>query len=388
MMRSIKGGGVVAVCAALLLSGCDDATQTSAAPAPVAVTVAPVVQESVPIVMRFSGTVQSVKTVQIVPRVSGYIEKRLFTEGDDVKVDDPLYEIDPRPFRAALDQLDAQLAVNQANLTYWTEEAKRYGDAVKSGAVSTQQYDEAVTKQDEAKADVDQTQAEIVNAQLNLSFTKIAAPFSGRIQQTLKYEGDLVNAFGDPLTSLVEMDPVYVIFNVTRRELYEIQTLQAQGLVKKLMDSAVIELTRPDGSAYGKKGKLDFISAQIDPTTDSVTFRAVIANDFTHTREGDLVAGQYVPVSMTLGERPDQLLIPKKALLASQIGQHVMAVDKDNKVVTRKVVVGQPFGDQWVITSGLEKDERVIVDGLQKVKSGQVVDPKPAAAPAGEAPSA
>jgi len=380
MMRSIKARGRACLGGSallLLLPGCDDAATTSAAPPPVAVTVAPVTQGSVPIVMRFSGTVQSIKTVQIVPRVSGYIEKRSFTEGDDVKTGDPLYDIDPRPFQAALDQLTAQLAVNQANLSYWTDEAKRYGDAVKSGAVSTQQYDEAVTKQSEAQANLDDTQAQIVNAKLNLSFTDITAPFDGRIQQTMKYEGDLVDAYSDTLTSLVDIDPVYVIFNVTRRELYEIQALQAQGLVKKIEQSAVVELTLPDGSAYAKKGKIDFISAQIDPTTDSVTFRAVIDNDFTHTREGDLVAGQYVPVRMVLGERPDQLMVPKPALLDTQIGQHVLVVDKDDKVVTRKVVVGQPYQDQWVISSGLDKGERVIVDGLQKVRAGHVVDPQP-----------
>jgi membrane fusion protein, multidrug efflux system len=372
----------------LLLPGCDDATKSSAAPPPpVTVTVAPVTEGPVPIVMQFSGTVQSVKTVQIVPRVSGYIEKRTFTEGDDVKTGDPLYEIDPRPFQATLDQLTAQLAVNQAALTYANDEAKRYGDAVKTGAVSSQQYDEAVTDQEKATADVAQTQAEIVNAKLNLSFTEITAPFDGRIQQTMKYEGDLVDAYGDPLTSLVDVDPVYVIFNVTRRELYAIQALQAQGLVKKIEESAVIELTRPDGSPYSKQGKIDFVSAQIDPTTDSLTFRAVIANDFTHTREGDLVAGQYVPVQMVLGQQPDALLIPKPALLETQIGQHVLVVDKDNKVVTRKVVVGQPYKDQWVITSGLDKGEQVMVDGLQKVRPGHVVDPQPAKAQSA-APSA
>jgi multidrug efflux pump subunit AcrA (membrane-fusion protein) len=151
MIRSIdasllaRAGG----CALLfVLAGCDDQAKPSAAAAPPPeVTVAEVTQGAVPIVMQFSGTVQSVKTVEIIPRVSGYIEKRPFTEGADVKTGDALYGIDPRPFQASLDQLTAQLAVNQANLSYWNDEAKRYGDAVKSGAVSTQQYDEAVTKQ-------------------------------------------------------------------------------------------------------------------------------------------------------------------------------------------------------------------------------------------------
>ena len=137
-----------------------------------------------------------------------------------------------------------------------------------------------------------------------------------------------------------------------------------------------------------KQGKLDFISSQIDPTTDTLTFRAVIANDFSHSSEGDLVPGQYVPVRMVLGERPDALLIPKPALLETQAGQQVYVVDKDNKVASRTVEVGQPYEGQWVVKSGLEKGERVIVEGLQKVRPGGVVDPMPAQAPQDRTPSA
>jgi multidrug efflux pump subunit AcrA (membrane-fusion protein) len=154
----VAGHGAMAgapLCALLLLlAGCDDKTEATAAKPPPQVTVTEVAQGPVPITMQFSGTVQAVKTVQIVPRVSGYIETRSFVEGADVKTGDPLYGIDPRPFQATLDQLTAQEAVNQANLSYWNDEAKRYGDAVKSGAVSTQQYDEAVTKQQEAQATI------------------------------------------------------------------------------------------------------------------------------------------------------------------------------------------------------------------------------------------
>ena len=392
MTRSIEAGTWARLggCALLLsLPGCDAGSGSSAAaPPPPKVTVAEVTEGSVPIAMQFSGTVRSVKTVEIVPRVSGYIEKRSFVEGAEVKTGDPLYQIDPRPFQAALDQLNAQLAVNQANSTYWGDEAKRYAEAVRSGAVSAQQYEEAITKQQEAQANIQETQAEIVNAQLNLSFTDINAPFDGRIQQTLRYEGDLVDAYQDTLTSLVQIDPVYVIFNVTRRELFEIQAMQVQGLVQKLEESAKIELTLPDGSAYAQQGKLDFISSQIDPTTDTLTFRAVIANDFSHSSEGDLVPGQYVPVRMVLGERPDALLVPKPALLETQAGQQVYVVDKDNKVVSRMVEVGQPYEDHWVIKSGLEKGERVIVEGLQKVRPGSVVDAVPAQAPQEPPPSA
>jgi multidrug efflux system membrane fusion protein len=229
----------------LWLPGCDDPPPASTAAPPPKVTIAEVARGPVPIVMQFSGTVQAVKTVEIIPRVSGYIEKRSFIEGAEVKTGDPLYEIDPRPFQATLDQLNAQLAVNKANLAYWTDEAKRYGDAVKSGAVSTQQYDEAVTQQQEAQANLDQTQAAIVNAQLNLSFTDITAPFDGRIQQTRRYEGDLVDAYQDTLTSLVQIDPVYVIFNVTRRQLFEIPTAAPMASKASSTSSAARSIPLP-----------------------------------------------------------------------------------------------------------------------------------------------
>jgi membrane fusion protein (multidrug efflux system) len=372
----------------LLVQGCDDKAESSATPAPPQVIVAEVARGAVPIVMQFSGTVRSVKTVEIIPRVSGYVEKRSFTEGADVKQGDPLYLIDPRPFQATLDQLTAQLALDQANLDYWIEEAKRYGEAVKTGAVSAEQYNEAVTKQSEAQASVAKTQAEIVDAKLNLSYTNITAPFDGRIQQTQLYEGDLANAYQDTLTSIVQVDPVYVIFNLTRRDLFEIQTMQSDGLVPDLEPNAKVEILLPNGSTYGKQGKVDFISSQIDPTMDSLTFRAVIANDFSHSREGDLVPGQYVPVRLIVGEQPDALLIPQVALLENQVGQQVLVVDKDNKVESRTVTIGAAFKNQWVVKDGLKEGEQVIVEGLQKVRPGAVVDAKPQAPSPSPTPSA
>ena len=236
----------------------------------------------------------------------------------------PLYEIDPRPFQATLDQLNGAAGgqPGQPHLLGRRGQALRRRGAVRRGLgrSSTRRRSPSSRRR---RPTVDQTQAEIVNAQLNLSFTDITAPFDGRIQQTRRYEGDLVDAYQDTLTSLVQIDPVYVIFNVTRRELFEIQAMQMQGLVQKLEESAKIELTLPDGSAYAQQGKLDFISSQIDPTTDTLTFRAVIANDFAHGSEGDLVPGQYVPVRMILGERQGALLVPKPALIETQAGQQV-----------------------------------------------------------------
>ena len=365
-----------------LLAGCDDSSSSgaAAAPSPPEVVVAEVAEGTVPIVMQFSGTVESVRTVQIVPRVSGYLEKRYFEEGADVKAGAALYQIDPRPFQDAVDSYTAQLALDQANAAFWKSEAERYAEAVKSGAVSQEQYSEATSRAEQATATVDRTQAQLNNAKLDLSFTNITAPFDGRIQQTREHPGALVDQYQDVLTTLVQMDPVYVIFNLTRRQLYEIQTMQLEGKAPRFAEDAKVEVLLPDGTTYAQDGKVDFVSAQIDPTTDSLTVRAVVPNDFTHGKEGMLVPGQYVPVRMILGERSDALLIPKSALMQTQAGDQVLVVDQDDKVASRKIEVGPAYQGHWVIKSGLEKGERVIVEGLQKAKLGSVVAPKPAPA--------
>jgi membrane fusion protein, multidrug efflux system len=363
-----------------LLAGCDDKSTggAAAAPSPPEVVVAEVTEGAVPIVMQFSGTVESVRAVDIIPRVSGYLEKRFFEEGANVKAGAPLYQIDPRPFQDAVDSHTAQLALDQANAAYWTSEAERYAEAVKSGAVSQQQYNEATSQSEQATAAVNRTQAQLNSAKLDLSFTNITAPFDGRIQQTREHPGALVDQYQDVLTTLVQVDPVYVIFNLTRRQLYQIQTMQLDA--PHFAANAKVEVLLPNGEAYEKDGKIDFVSARIDPTTDSLTVRAVVPNDFSHGAEGLLVPGQYVPVRVILGEQAEALLIPKSALMQIQAGDQVLVVDQDDKVTTRKVEVGRAFQTHWVIKSGLKKGERVIVEGLQKAKPGSTVAPKPMAA--------
>jgi membrane fusion protein (multidrug efflux system) len=319
-----------------LLAGCDDKSSggAAAAPSPPEVVVAEVTEGAVPIVMQFSGTVESVRAVDIIPRVSGYLEKRFFEEGVDVKAGAPLYQIDPRPFQDAVDSHTAQLALDQANAAYWKSEAERYSEAVKSGAVSQQQYNEATSQSEQATAAVNRTQAQLNSAKLDLSFTNITAPFDGRIQQTREHPGALVDQYQDVLTTLVQVDPVYVIFNLTRRQLYEIQTMQLDA--PHFAANAKVEVLLPNGEAYEKDGKIDFVSARIDPTTDSLTVRAVVPNDFSHGAEGLLVPGQYVPVRVILGEH-DELLVPKTALLQTQAGDQVLVVGKDDKSSARAI---------------------------------------------------
>jgi membrane fusion protein (multidrug efflux system) len=364
----------------LLLSGCGEA-RPPAATKPPQVVVAEVSQGAVPIAMSFPGTVKAVRLVHVIPHVSGYIDTRYFTEGADVKEGDPLYLIAPQPFEATLDQYQAQLVKDQSNVDYWSKEVERYTEAVKNRAVSQEQYNQTLTKAQEARATLDQTEAQIDNAKIDLGYTRIVAPFDARAQQTRLYEGDLANEYQDVLTTLVQMDPVHVIFNLTRRELAEIQEMEHTGVIAPAREHARVELALPDGSTYPHTGKLDFVSAHVDSSTDNLTLRAVVPNDFSETREGTLVPGQYVPVRLILGQKPDALLIPKAALLETQSGKHVLVVNGNDKVESRPVQVGSSYEGRWIIESGLDKGERVIVEGLQKVRPGTTVTVEPKSRP-------
>lgn len=362
----------------ILMAGCDGkAKKEPIKPAPPDVQVTEVTQGKVPITMEFSGTIKAIKTVDIIPRVSGYIDERHFEEGTFVKKGDPLYLIDPRPYKAKLDAYQAQLKLDQAALAFWQKETRRYQKLVKQGAASKEKTEGTIAKRDELLATVEKDKADIENAELDLSFTKITAPFDGRVQETRINVGNLVQQQRDVLTTLVQMDPVYVIFNISRSDVFEIQLLKRQGKLFEIEDMR-IEIKLPDGSTYSRQGKVNFISFQINPATDTVLVRGIIPNKKDQAvGDYDLIPGQYAPVRLILGEDPAALLIPQPALVESQIGRQVFVVNADNKVESRSVEIGRGYQGQWVIKKGLKKGEKVIVEGTQKVRPGVVVNAKP-----------
>jgi RND family efflux transporter MFP subunit len=362
----------------LLMVGCDGkAKKQPVKPAPPDVQVTEVAQGKVPIVMEFSGTIKAIKIVDIIPRVSGYIDERHFEEGTFVKKDDPLYLIDPRPYKAKLDADMAQLKLDKAGLAFWQKETKRYQSLVKQGAASKEKTEATIAKRDEALATVAKDKAKIENAQLDLSFTNITAPFDGRIQETRINVGNLVQKQRDVLTTLVQMDPVYVVFNISRSDVFEIQLLKRQGKLFETKDMRV-EILLPDGSNYSRQGKINFISYQINPTTDTVLVRGILSNKKDQgVSDFDLIPGQYAPVRLILGQDPAALLVPQPALVESQIGKQVFVVNQENKVESRSVEVGRGYQGRWIIKKGLKKGEKIIVEGTQKVRPGMVVDAKP-----------
>jgi len=360
-----------------LTTACDGkAKKQVVKPQPPDVQVTEVVQGKVPIVMEFSGTIKAIKTVDIIPRVSGYIDERHFEEGTFVKEGDPLYVIDSRPYKAKLDADMAQLKLDRAGLAFWRKETKRYQSLVKQGAASKEKTEGTIAKRDEMLATVEKDKALVKNAKLDLSFTNIAAPFDGRIQETRINVGNLVQRQRDVLTTLVQLDPVYVVFNISRKQVYEIQLLKRKGEMFQVKDMKV-EIELPDGSTYARQGKINFISFQINPTTDTVLVRGIIANQKEQgVGDFDLIPGQYAPVRLILGEDPAALLIPQPALVESQIGKQVFVVNAENKVESRSVEVGRGYQGQWIIKKGLKKGEKVIVEGTQKVRPGVVVNAK------------
>jgi RND family efflux transporter MFP subunit len=360
----------------LLLAGCGDKPRQKLELPPPDVQVAEVIQKKVPIEMTFSGTVKSIKTVDIIPRVSGYIEARYFEEGTVVNEGDPLYLIDPRPYQATLDAELAQLKEHEASAAFWKSEERRYTKLAKAGAGSVEDKEKAIAKRAEVLANIEEDKANIENARLNLSFTSITAPFTGRIQDTKINVGQLVHEQQDVLTTLKQIDPIYTVFNVSRRQVDRIQRLKREGLTFETWKDFIIQVELADRSLYGSRGKLNYISAQIDPTTDTLEFRAKFPNPFDVAAQIALIPGQYVPVVMTVGEDPDTILVPGPALVESQVGTQVYVVNKDNKVESRTVEVGQAYKQQWIIKKGLKKGERVIYDGVQKVRPGVVVNIK------------
>jgi membrane fusion protein, multidrug efflux system len=363
-----------------LLSGCGGKDKP-APPPPPKVVAAPVLQQTVPIIIQVSGTVKSYKKVVIKPQVSGYIEQRLFTEGMGVKAGDPLYQIDPRPFQAQLDAANAQLEKDRATLAFWNVELARYNKLVKKGFVSKEKRDTAATKQKMFAAAVDKDKADVEQAKLDLGYSRIVAPFDGYIQDTKVYKGAVVTAQVTELTTLTQLDPVYVDFNVSRRDTYTIQKLSNKGLGPKKRSDVTGTLTMPDGTIYPEQGHVDYTSASYNPDTDTTAARAIFPNrKLDHTHQYGLgltlIPGQYVPLTLTVGKLPNALLIPQTALLETQLGSFVYILSKDNKVEQRMVKKGFAYQQYWVIKEGLKEDETVIYQGLQKIKKpGMQVQP-------------
>jgi len=382
-----KPAGLVLL-SALLLAACGGKTEPGAAPAAAApaVTVGTVQPEPVPVTAELPGRTSPYLVAELRPQVSGIVKQRLFKEGSDVKAGQVLYRIDPATYQAAYDSARANLARAEANLEVARLKAGRYAELVKIEAVSAQANDEAQAAQKQAQAEVGAAKAALDKARVDLDFTRVTSPIAGRIGRSAVTAGALVTANqAAALATVQQLDPIYVDLTQSSAELLGLKRSLDSGRLQRSGGGTVpVQLVLEDGSLYGAAGRLAFSEVTVDQATGSVTLRAVFPNP-----RGELLPGMYVRARLTQGVNRDAVLVPHAAVSRTPRGEaQVMVVNGEAKVEARSVKAEQSIGDKWVVTGGLAAGDRVIVEGLQKVKPGAPVQAQEAAAAAAPAAAA
>ena len=376
-----KPAGLVLL-SALLLAACGGKTEPGAAPAAAApaVTVVTVQPEPVPVTAELPGRTSPYLVAELRPQVSGIVKQRLFKEGSDVKAGQVLYRIDPATYQAAYDSARANLARAEANLEVARLKAGRYAELVKIEAVSAQANDEAQAAQKQAQAEVGAAKAALDKARVDLDFTRVTSPIAGRIGRSTVTAGALVTANqAAALATVQQLDPIYVDLTQSSAELLGLKRNLDSGRLQRSEGNTVpVQLVLEDGSLYGAAGRLAFSEVTVDEGTGSVTLRAVFPNP-----RGELLPGMYVRARLTQGVNRDAVLVPHAAVSRTPRGEaQVMVVNGEAKVEARSVKAEQSVGDKWVVTGGLAAGDRVIVEGLQKVKLGAPVQAQEAVAAA------
>ncbi|ARP83094.1 efflux transporter periplasmic adaptor subunit [Bordetella genomosp. 8] len=359
---------VTIAAAVTLLAGCGERPQLN--PGPPQVSVITVQPERAPSVADLPGRVDAVRDAQIRARVTGIVQKIVFQQGGDVKENELLFKIDPAPYKAAYDQAAAQLKQSQADLFSAKALADRYAPLVKANAVSKQEYDNAVASYRQADAAVAAAKANLQNASINLGYTNVTSPITGRIGKPLVTEGALVEGSSATQMALVQqLDPVYVDFTQSTTDLAALRKAFAAGQLQKVGENAALaEVVLEDGSIYGHKGKLLFTGITVDPSTGQVNLRAEFPNP-----ETVLLPGMYVRVRLTQGVDDKALLVPQQALQRTPDGLQSLMLVRDGKIDQVNVTTGNALNGRWVITSGLKAGDVVVVEGFQKVRPGAPV---------------
>jgi len=357
--------------AALLLAACSTSSSPPAPPPP-EVTVVTVTSQPIVNVIELPGRLQAVRTSEVRARVDGIVQRRLYTEGTDVRAGQPLFEIDPRELRAKLSAAEAALARAEATEANAQQDVTRYKGLVAQQALSQQEYDAAVARLRTAQADVAQARAQISAARLSLGYTTVTAPISGRAGRAVVTEGALVSGAGATLlTTIEQIDPIYANFSQSSSDLMSLRNRIASGAIQVPAPNNVpVHLVLEDGSVYRLPGRLDFVDMSLDEATGTAALRAEFPNP-----QRTLLPGQFVRGRIDAGVQAKGLLLPQRAVTVTPQGATVMVVNAKSVVEARPVTVGALEGGSWVIQSGLDPGERVIVDGLQKAAPGKPVKP-------------
>lgn len=368
---SVSGGAAVVAMAALLMAGCDSGPpQTVEAPPP-GVLVAKVARRQLSETIEYVGQTVAVNDVSLRAQVSGYLLERKFEEGQDVGQGAELFIIDPALYQAGVSAAEGAVAQAEAAVARADKDVERYQALIKKQSVSQQQLDDAESELLQASANLKTAEAQLQKAQIDLSHTVIKAPITGRIGRAAASAGDLVSSQTGELARLVELDPIYANFSVSERDVIAAKRRFHAGNAEVGLEEIEVRLRLPDGSPYEHVGRLDFIDNVVDRKTGTIVLRARFDNP-----QKLLVPGLYVSTMLGREETTDKLVIPQSAVQEDQAGVFVMVVAPDSKVELRRIATGQAYAGELVVDSGLEPDERVIVEGIQKVRPGLLVDAK------------
>ncbi|MDX6749795.1 efflux RND transporter periplasmic adaptor subunit [Geminicoccaceae bacterium 1502E] len=384
--RGRTGARWLALSASLLLglAACDsNEEQASSAPPapPPAVGVVQVASREVTPSASFSGRIEAIQKVELRARVEGFLEKQTFVEGSEVEAGDLLFVIEKAPYQAAQTEAEGSVVGTRGTLKLAELERDRQTTLVKKQAAAQARLDEATAKLAEARGTLMRNEASLDRAKLELSYTDIVAPVAGRIGRASFTVGSLVGPASGPLATIVSQDPIYVTFPVTVRDLLNLRKKTA-GHERK-PGEIPFKLELADGSTYAHEGRLDFADVEVEQGTDTVLIRGRLPNP-----DRLLIDGALVNVTVATAAPEAAMVVPQTAVQLDQGGTYVLLVDDENKVEMRRVVLSQRLGGLAVATEGLEAGDRVIVQGLQKVRPGLVVEPTEVPVPPGTAPAA
>lgn len=377
--RLIKGARVASVSAViclLILAGfyASSPAKKSAAPAkgmpagpPPVVTVVPVTQQDINPPVEYVGHVEAIQAVDLRARVEGFLEKVDFHEGDTVRAGSRLFLIEQAPYQARVAADEARVAQAQAELSRASSLLDRLQRAGRQ-SVSATDLDNAVAARLQAEARLAQAEAALTQSRLDLDYTVVSAPITGRIGRTTYTRGNLVGPASAPLARLVQTDPIRVVYSISENDMAAVQQALRDATTAGQKPILVPHIRLPDGQPYPVPGRVDFVDNEVDPATGTIAVRAVFDNP-----DGRLVPGQYVTV-LVARSRPRRLpVVPQAAVLTNQQGPFVLVVDPQGHAAARPITIGPAMGTNWAVTSGLKPGEGVILQGIQKVRPGQQV---------------
>ena len=382
-MMNLPWRGAGALLLALALGACSHPAPPPPPPPEVGVLTAR--PADVPVVRNYPGRLAATLTAQVRARVTGVVLQRVYKEGTDVKAGDVLFKIDPAPLEASLRQAQGQLAQAEATARNASVKASRSKALGAKGLLAKQDVDDTVAAAAEADAAVKAARATVQNAKINLGYATVTAPISGRAGRANVTQGALVSPTDtNPLTTVQVIDPIYANFSEPMAEVERLRRAEKAGELKLVAaDKAEVQIVLPDGSTYSHNGSLDFADLAVDPQTGAVDLRALVPNP-----DHALLPGMFVKIRLTLGTLHGAFLLPQSAIQRDNDGAYVYVVGSDDKVVEKRVELGDQRGADWVVLSGIDAGAHVMVSGIQKANAGEKVKAVPYHPSASAAPAA